>query len=201
MAEVLERPTILHTAPEWQLSPDQFFAFCQINKDLKIERNAKADIIIMSPEAGSSGGGSAKLTWKFAEWAERDGTGRAFGSSTGFVLPNSAVYSPDLAWVRNSRLRLLTQEQWNRFLPLCPDFVLELRSPSDRIADLTAKMAEYIENGASLGWLLDPLKQQVHVYRPGAAPEILDNPQSISGDPVLKNFTLNLPEIWAATRL
>src|SRR5205823_7777450 len=127
-----------------------------------------------------SGRGSSKLNALFDQWAERDGTGQVFGSSTGFVLPNGAIRAPDVAWVRNERLDALTDEEWQRFLPLCPDFVLELRSPSDGLAALHRKMEEYRENGAHLGWLLDPTSKQVHIYRPGAPVELLDDPVSLS---------------------
>ena len=130
-------------------------------------------------------------------WAESDGTGQVFGSSTGFTLPNGATRSPDVAWVRNDRLDALTEEEWQKFLPLCPDFVLELRSPSDAMGALQKKMEEYRENGAQLGWLLDPVSKRVHVYRPGAAVEVLDNPASVAGEPVLRGFVLDVLQIWA----
>jgi len=126
-----------------------------------------------------------------------DGTGQVFGSSTGFNLPNGATRSPDVAWVRNERLDALTDEQWHKFLPLCPDFVLELRSPSDLMRALHKKMEEYRENGAQLGWLLDPASKQVHIYRPGAAVGIVNDPATLSGEPLLRGFVLDVPQIWA----
>src|SRR5205807_1505586 len=108
-----------------------------------------------------------------------------------------AVRSPDVAWVRNERLDALTDQQWQKFLPLCPDFVLELRSPSDTLRALQKKMQEYCENGARLGWLLDPVSKRVHIYRPGAAVEVLDHPASVSGEPPLRGFALDVPQIWA----
>ena len=142
--------------------------------------------------------GSSQLTTAFGVWAEFDGTGRVFGSSTGFNLPNGATRSPDVAWVRNERLDALSDEEWKRFLPFCPDFVLELRSPSDSMPTVQRKMEEYRDNGAHLGWLLDPVNKQVHVYRPGAAVEVLDNPATVSGAPILREFVLEVPRIWAA---
>lgn len=189
---------VVHTGPGIEMDDEQFFQFCQLNRDLQIERDADGDITIMAPEGGSSGSGSGKLTIAFGVWAERDGTGRIFGSSTGFKLSNGATRSPDVAWVRNERLDALTDEQWEKFLPLCPDFVLELRSPSDSLRNLQRKMEEYSKNGAQLGWLLDPVSKCIHVYRPGAAPEILDNPASLSGEPLLRGFTLDLQKIWVA---
>src|SRR5262249_7238750 len=130
---------VVHTGEVIQMDDEQLFRFCQINRDLQIERNADGDIIIMAPVGGSSAFGSGKLTTIFGVWAERDGTGRIFGSSGGFILPNHAMRSPNVAWVRNERLDALTDEEWNKFLPLCPDFVLELRSPSDSLRTLQRK--------------------------------------------------------------
>src|SRR5688572_6247464 len=134
---------------------EQLFEFCQANRDYRIERNAEGDILIMSPEAASSGSGNIRLGRFFDEWAEKDGSGRVFGSSAGFILPNGAMRSPDVSWVSKKRLKTIAQKDWNRFLPLCPEFVLELRSPSDRLRTLQEKMQEYMANGAQLGWLLD----------------------------------------------
>jgi Uma2 family endonuclease len=196
-APVLDRIE-LHTRPVLDMDEKQFFDFCQINDELRIERSADGDIIIMTPECGSSGYGNTELNFYFRIWAKADGTGKVFGPSTGFILPNKAMRSPDVAWVLNSRLDKLSDEEWNQFLPLCPDFVAELRSPTDRLGTLQKKMDEYIANGARLGWLLDPMRKQVHIYRPRKKPEILDEPTEISGDPVLRSFTLDVLEIWAA---
>jgi Uma2 family endonuclease len=198
----LERnPTVLHTGPEWQMDNDQFFRFCSRNKELRIERSANGDIIIMAPEGSGSGSGNAELAYFFVDWARRDGTGRIFTSSAGFILPNGAMRSPDVAWVQNNRLADVPPAQRKKFLPICPDFVLELRSPSDRLADLKVKMQEYLKNGARLGWLLDPAHKQAIVYRPKATPKIIENPQRMSGAPVLPGFTLDVPQIWAAIDL
>jgi Uma2 family endonuclease len=191
-------PMVVHTRPALDLNDEQFFQFCQINRDLQIERTAEGDIIIMPPEGGTSGYGSTELTILFGNWAKPDGTGRVFGPSTGFNLPNGATRSPDVAWVRKERLDALTKEERKRFLPLCPDFVLELRSPTDRLRRLQEKMEEYRESGAQLGWLLDPLTQKVYVYRSRAEVEILDHPTRLSGEPILRGFVLDVPAIWAA---
>jgi Uma2 family endonuclease len=197
-ASLLEQPLVVHTRPIIDMNDEQFFQFCRLNRDLQIERTSEGDITIMAPEAGSSGLGSSELTVAFSLWARRDGTGRIFGSSTGFNLPNGATRSPDVAWVRNERLDAsLTDEQWQKFLPLCPDFVLELRSPSDSLSSLRKKMEEYRENGAQLGWLLDAVNRRVHVYRPNAEVEVLENPDSVSGAPLLHGFVLEVPQIWA----
>lgn len=189
---------VVHTLPAIEMDDEQLFQFCQINRDLQIERNADGDVIIMAPEGGSSAHGSGTLTTIFGIWARGDGTGRIFGSSGGFILPNRAMRSPDVAWVRNERLDALTDKEWQKFLPLCPDFVLELRSPSDSLRALQSKMEEYCQNGAQLGWLLDPVSKNVHIYRPDAAPGTLGNPAILSGEPLLRGFTLDLQEIWAA---
>jgi Uma2 family endonuclease len=197
-APLLEQPVVVHTRPAIEMDDEQFFHFCQANRDLQLERTAEGDILIIAPEAGSSGYGRTKLVVMFDQWAERDGTGRVFGPSTGFVLPNRATRSPDVAWVRNQRLDALTDAQWQRFLPLCPEFVLELRSPSDTLSRLQAKMEEYRENGAELGWLLDQQTKAVHIYRPGAPVAVLENPVTVSGAALLRGFVLDVPRIWAA---
>jgi Uma2 family endonuclease len=196
--QLLEEPMVVHTRPAIEMDEEQFFQFCQLNRDWQIERTADGDILIMTPGGGSSGAGSSKLNTLFSLWAERDGTGQVLGSSTGFILPNKAMRSPDLAWVRNERLDALSDEQWDQFLPLCPDFVLELRSPSGSIPRLKLKMQEYRDNGARLGWLLDPSDKRVYVYRPEREMETLENPDCISGEPLLKGFTLEVRRIWAA---
>jgi|SRR5215470_6724233 len=181
-----------------EMTDDEFFEFCQLNRDLRIERTAQGEIIVMPPTGGETGNRNAKLTFQLVAWSERDGTGEAFDSSTGFMLPNGAERSPDAAWVSRSRLALLTAEQKQKFIPLCPDFVIELRSPTDRLADLKEKMAEYIANGARLGWLIDPFEKRVYVYMSGREAESVDGALSISGEPVLSGFSLDLRQIWVS---
>ena len=153
-------------------------------------------MLLMPPTGIETGGSNAGITAQIWNWTRQDGTGVAFDSSAGFTLPNGAVRSPDASWVARSRLDLLTREQRRRFAPICPDFVLELRSPSDALADLHAKLAEYLANGARLGWLLDPEARRVFVYRPDAPLEQLDDPATVSGEPVLPDFALDLREVW-----
>lgn len=197
--ETIERdPLVIHTSPVVEMNDEQFFQFCLLNRDLRIERSAEGDLIIMPPAGGSSGRGNAELTYLFQVWSNRDGTGQIFDSSTGFKLPNGATRSPDVAWVRNERLDQLSDEEWEKFLPLCPDFVLELRSPSDPLRFVEQKMEEYMQNGARLGWLLDAPQRHVHIYRRGQSLEILDNPQKLSGELVLQGFVLDVPQLWAA---
>lgn len=180
---------------ELRLTDDRFYQFCRLNRELRIERTAEGELSIMAPVGGDSSDRNAEITFQLRLWAKRDGSGRTFDSSGGFLLPNGAVRSPDAAWVGKDRLAVLTDEQRRRFLPVCPDFVVELRSPSDSLSALRDKMREYIANGARLGWLIDPEGGQVLVYRPAAAPERLEAPASVSGDPVLPGFRLTMDEI------
>jgi Uma2 family endonuclease len=183
-------------APLITLTDDQLFDFCQINRDLRIERTAEGALVLMAPAGSESGARNAELTHQLVEWAHRDGSGIAFDSSTGFTLANSAMRSPDMAWMRAERWSTLAKSERLKFARICPDFVAELRSPSDTLPALQAKLREYIENGARLGWLLDPDPRTVHVYRPGQAVEILVNPLELSGELVLPGFTLDLSLVW-----
>jgi Uma2 family endonuclease len=178
------------------MDEEQFFRFCAMNAELRLERNAHGEIVIMSPEGAAGGPAYSRLLRRFDEWAEFDGTGEVFGSAVGFTLPNGAVRSPDIAWVRKDRLATLTAKQLKRFPHLCPDFVLELRSPSDSMRALQEKMAEYRKNGARLGWLFDPPARRVFIYRPGKKVLELKDPTSLQGDPVLRDFTLDVHEAW-----
>ena len=180
------------------MNDEQFFQFCQLNRDLCIERAANGDMIIMPPEGGSIGRGCVELTSLFQEWEERHGTGKIFGSSTGFTLPNGATRAPDVAWVKRARLDALTDEEWEKFLPLCPDFVLELRSRTDSLRVLREKMEEYLANGARLGWLLDPPARQALIYRSGRPVEVVAEPGKLSGEDVLPGFELDAPALWRA---
>lgn len=186
---------LLRLPPDLHLSDDQLYEFCRLNRELRIERTAQGGLVIMAPAGGDASARNAEITIQLGLWAKRDATGRTFDSSGGFVLPNGATRSPDASWVRHGRLATLTAEERARFLPLCPDFVIELRSPSDSLSALRDKMREYMENGAQLGWLIDPLAGQVFVYRPGAPVERLEAPDGISADPVLPGFRLELGDI------
>ena len=186
---------LLRLPPDLHLTDDQFYEFCRLNRELRIERTAQGGLVIMAPAGGDASDKNAEITMQLRLWAKRDGTGRTFDSSGGFVLPNGATRSPDASWVNHDRLTALTAEERAKFLPLCPDFVIELRSPTDGLSALQDKMREYMENGAQLGWLIDPLGGQVFVYRPGAPVERLKEPESVSADPVLPGFRLELGEI------
>jgi Uma2 family endonuclease len=187
---------LLHLRPVIELTDDQLFELCQINQELWIERTAEGDLVIMPPDGWETSSRSANLVTLLTQWAWQDSTGVTSGSSGGFILPNGAMRAPDAAWVLRSRLAPLSAEQKQKFLPLCPDFVVEIRSPSDRLSTAQAKMQEYIDNGARLGWLIDSGSRVVYVYRPNQPVERSENPAAIAGDPVLPGFVLDLQRIW-----
>lgn len=175
-----------------KITDNEFFELCRNNADLRMEMTKEGDLIIMPPTGGETSGYNFDLVLDFGSWVRRDGTGKGFESNAMFVLPNGAKRMPDMSWIKLERWNQLTDTQKKSFPPICPDFVVELRSPSDSIQDLKDKMAEYIENGAQLGWLIDPIQKKVFVFRPDTEPEEFNNPASISGDPLLKGFTLDL---------
>lgn len=190
-------PLVVQLHPVIEMTDEQFFEFCQINRELRIERTARGELVIMSPTGSETGERNFSLIVQLGIWVERDGTGVGFDSSSGFTLPNGAVRSPDAAWIKKSRWEAISQEQRQKFAPICPDFVVELRSASDRLKGLQEKMQEYIENGAKLGWLIDPIQRQVYIYRPEAEMECLENPATVSGEPLLSGFVLDLSKIWS----
>lgn len=191
------KPLVLHfNVIARKFGEHDFYEFCMANKDLSMELTSEGDLIIMSPTGGKTGIRNSELIAQLVMWNRASGSGKVFDSSTVFALPNGAQRSPDLAWVRNERWEALTEEQQEKFPPLCPDFVVELRSRTDSLKTLQAKLQEYIDNGAQLGWLIDPLEKRVHIYRSSAAVEILDNPQSVSGEPILLGFTLDMQSLW-----
>src|SRR5260370_34157870 len=166
-----QQPIIVHLHTVVDLSDEQLYEFSQINRDLRIERNARGELVIMPPTGGDTGERNVEITIQLGVWAKRDGSGATFDSSTGFRLPNGAIRSPDASWIKYPRLNQLSAEQRRGFIPLCPDFVIELRSPSDSLDDLHEKMQEYIDNGTQVGWLLDPAHKRIYVYRPHQAIE------------------------------
>ena len=194
--QVENSPLVLQLHPIINLTDEEFFEFCQINHDLRIERTATGELLIMPPTGTETGGCNFRLNGQLYNWTEQDGTGIGFDSSTGFKLPNGAERSPDAAWVKLERWNALTPEQQKKFAPICPEFVVELRSPSDKLEPLKTKMQEYIDNGTFLGWLIDRKNKQVYIYRPGVIVECLDHPISISGESVLPGFVLDLSKIW-----
>ncbi len=182
--------------PILALSDAQFYELCAKNPELKIERTATGELVIMPPTGGETGKRNADINLELALWNRQSGLGVVFDSSTGFKLPNGANRSPDAAWIPKARWDALSSEQRQRFLPLCPDFVIELLSPSDIWEDLQAKMAEYKANGTRLGWLIDPETQRVAIYRSAQAVEVLEQPTTLSGESVLPNFSLTLETLW-----
>jgi Uma2 family endonuclease len=189
-------PLVVHLQPVVNLTDDQLYEFSQLNRDLRIERNARGELIIMPPTGGETSERNAEITMQLRLWAKRDGGGATFDSSGGFRLPNGAVRSPDAAWVKRSRLETLGAADRKRFIPLCPDFVIELRSPTDSLSLMQSKMQEYLDSGAHLAWLIDPELRRVDVYRTGEPVEELENPQTLSAAPLLHGFELDLREIW-----
>jgi Uma2 family endonuclease len=178
------------------MTQEQFYEFCLANRELRIERTASGDVIIMPPAFSDTGNRNFNIAAQLGNWTEQDGTGIGFDSSAGFTLPNGATRSPDAAWIKLERWNALTEEQKSSFAPICPDFVIELRSASDRLGDLQEKMQEYLANGAMLGWLIDRKTQKVYIYRPNQEVEILDQPETVSSEPELPGFVLRMAKIW-----
>ncbi len=191
-------PIVLRLAPVVQLTDDQLAELSSLNDILRIERNAKGELEILPPALPVTGNQESSINADLTIWTRGDGTGVAFGPTAGFTLPNGAIRSPDASWIRKTRIAELTSEQREGFWSICPDFVIELRSASDTLRGLRRKMEEYMENGARLGWLIDPLdsRRRVYIYRPNAPVEILDGPETLSGEPELPGFTLNLQPVW-----
>ncbi|WP_414527755.1 Uma2 family endonuclease [Nodularia chucula] len=179
-----------------KLTDEEFTAVVAANKDLRLELSAEGKLVIMSPTGGETGNRNFEIYIDLGIWNRQHNLGKAFDSSTGFKLPNGATRSPDTAWIKIERWDNLTPQQRKKFLPLCPDFAVELVSETDDLADTQAKMREYIANGLQLGWLINPHDQQVEIYRPDQAPEVLQSPTSLSGENVLPGFILNLQTIW-----
>lgn len=186
---------VVRMGRDLRLSRRELERFCALNRDLRIEQEANGDLVIMAPAFSESGEQNASLTTEVGIWARKHG-GRVYDSSSGFTLPNKAMRAPDVSWISPERYEQVPKEEWKKFAKVCPDFVLELRSATDRLPKLQKKMAEYIANGARLGWLIDPLEKQVFVYRPDAPVEHLPNPATLSGEPVLAGFTLDLARVW-----
>jgi Uma2 family endonuclease len=178
------------------MTDDQFFQLCQNNRELRFERNANGELIIMSPAGGETGNRNGRLNQQLFNWTDADGTGIAFDSSTGFKLPNGADRSPDASWVTLERWNTLNHQQQTKFPPICPDFVIELLSPTDSLKTTQEKMKEYIDNGVRLGILINRKSRQVEIYIPGKEVEVLKSPATVSGEDVLKAFVLNLGMIW-----
>lgn len=175
---------------------DEFEALAAAHADLRMELTAQGELLIMPPTGGGSSRRNIKITTQLEIWSERDGSGIALESNCCYRLPDGAEYAPDASWVEMSRWEALGPDQQEKFPPLCPDFVVELLSPTDRLSKTQQKMREYIENGARLGWLIDPRTRRVEIYRPSRDVEVLDDPSWVSGEDVLLGFNLDLTKIW-----
>jgi Uma2 family endonuclease len=195
-------PIDLHVPPNFIVdvknvfTSEQFEQLCRDNRDIRMELTSQGELILMPPTGSKTGLRNAEITRQFATWAKADDKGVVFDSSTGFVLANGARRSPDLAWVRRERWEALSEEEQEGFAPLCPDFVIELRSRSDNLPPLQEKMEEWIANGASMAWMLDQLRKRVYIYRPNQPLETVGDPETVAGDPLLPGFILNLRDIW-----
>jgi len=190
---------IVSLPPRLQLSLDltdeQFFQLCQDNRDLQFERTALGEIIIMPPTGGETSNRNIELAYQLQAWSRQNNLGKSFDSNGGFTLPNGAVRAPNASWLKLERWEALTQEQRQKFLPLCPDFVVELLSPTDLVKQTQLKMQEYIDNGALLGWLIDAKTRQVEIYRPDRTVELLSNSVTLSGEDVLPGFVLDISAV------
>jgi Uma2 family endonuclease len=179
-----------------KVSDEVFNQLCVANPDLKLELTATGELVIMAPTGGETGNINFELGLEFGLWNRQKQLGKCFDSSTCFQLNNGAHYSPDVAWIEQERWDALTPADQKQFPPIAPDFVLELMSPSDRLKDARKKMAEYLDGGVKLGWLIDRERQQVEIYRTGQPVEILSKPTTLSGEDILPEFTLNLTLVW-----
>ncbi|MFN6529930.1 Uma2 family endonuclease [Nostoc sp. ChiSLP03a] len=182
--------------PIIQLTDNQFYQLCRENPEIKFERNARGELLIMPPTGGETGNRNIEIAADFVIWNRQTQLGICFDSSTCFKLPNGANRSPDVAWIRKERWDTLTPEEQEKFPPIAPDFVLELMSPSDSLKETQDKMQEYIDNGVKLGWLINSKLRQVEIYRLGQPVEILEHPKELLGEDILPGFTLNLAIIW-----
>jgi Uma2 family endonuclease len=189
-------PMVLQMLPNMIMTDDQFFDFCQLNRHFRIERNQIGDLFIMSPTGSETEERNFNLIVQLGIWTKQDGTGVGFGSSGGFTLPNGAVRSPDAAWIKRTKWEIIPADKRKKFAPICPEFVVELRSENDSLSTLKEKMQEYIDNGTQLAWLIDRKQRQVFIYRPNCGVEELNNPQTLTGEDILPGFVLDLSEIW-----
>ena len=176
---------------------EQFEELCRKYGKLRLELTSTGELIVMPPTGAETARENSNLTYQLEAWSRQDRTGVCFGNTAGFILPNGAIRSPDASWIKRERWDSLSEQQRKKFARFCPDFAVEIRSPSDTLTDLYLKMFEYLENGMSLGWLIDPFKRQVYVYRPNEQTVVLENPEMVSADPLLPGFTLNLTELWS----
>jgi Uma2 family endonuclease len=178
------------------LTAAQFEQICRDNPDLRLELTSTGGLIVMPPAGSKTGKRNFNLTGQFMLWVEKDGTGVGFDSSAGFTLPDGAVLSPDVSWVRREKWDALTEDEQERFAPLCPDFVIELRSRWNTLKAQQDKMQEYLNNGTQLAWFIDPRNRCIYIYRQGEEVEVLTDAATVSADPILPGFELQLTELW-----
>lgn len=195
--QLAELPFPVRIRPNVPMTDDELLRFCAANDGLRIERNAKGELIVMTPAGSESSGRNMDISTDLNVWARGDGRGKAFDSSGGFTLPDGSMRSPDAAWIDYKRWNALTPVDRRRFAPICPDFIIELRSESDNVQELQAKMEQWIANGAQLAWLIDPIEQAVAIHRPGQPTELLAHPTSVQGDGPMAGFELVMERIWA----
>ncbi|NCJ08420.1 Uma2 family endonuclease [Synechococcales cyanobacterium C] len=187
----------LNLRPTLQITDSVFEQLCQSNPNLRLERTTQGELVIMPPAGSESGRQNLSLSAQLWYWNQQSKLGVAFDSSAGFTLANDAIRAPDAAWIEQSRWESLSREQRSKFAPICPDFVIELKSPSDDLALLESKLQEYIDNGSQLGWLINAETQQVYCYRPGQPVQICDRPTHLSGEPLLANFLMDFTLVWS----
>jgi Uma2 family endonuclease len=182
--------------PEHPMTDEELMRFCAKNEPLRVERDANGELIVMSPSGSEGGGIETDIAVELAIWARQDGRGKVFGSNAGFRLPDGSVRAADAHWVSWPRWNALSREDQKRFAPLCPEFVIEVRSESDRLPELQAKMQMWIANGAEVAWLVDPSRKTVEIYRPGREPEVLEGGSAVEGDGPVAGFVLELGRVW-----
>ncbi len=191
-----EMPLPLRFRPETPMSDEELMRFCAANEGLRVERDANGEILVMTPAGSRTGKKNTDVIIDLGVWNRLNGRGVVFESNTGFTLPDGSMLSPDAAWIEGRRWDALSDRDQERFAPICPDFIIELRSPSDNLPDLQAKMLQWIANGTELAWLIDPIEQSVSIYRPGQSPEIHNYPASVQGDGIMAGFELVMARIW-----
>jgi Uma2 family endonuclease len=196
MTQIYCPPLNLQSTLKLTISHEQFVQLAWVNQNLQLERTATGELIVMPPTGSDTGNKNADILGQLWLWNRQTQLGQIFDSSSGFHLPNGADRSPDVSWISQDRWDTLTPEEKSGFAPLCPDFVLELRSKHDSLESLQQKMQEYQENGAKLGWLIDRTRKKVEIYRPKKSVEVQNSPNSLSGEDILPGFTLDLSEIW-----
>jgi len=195
-SSLAELPLPLRVRTMAPLTDDELLRFCAAHDELRIERDANGELIVMSPAGSESGGKNSDITTDLTIWARGDGRGKVFDSSAGFVLSDGSIRAADAAWIAYPRWNALTKKEQRGYAPICPDFIIELRSPSDVLAELEAKMEMWIANGVQLGWLIDPSRRAVGIYRPGQPTRLLENPETVHGEGPVDGLALPLAEIW-----